>query len=353
MSKKRKRKQQAGSSSRPQASRADRTASAQDSVPEAPPSRASSGSVPVSVETSAMPRRETLSPWPVLEPRSSARLRAQAESRRELDFSRDDDEDEVPGRRTPSQISIPPVVDAEPVVDVVGADSTTLRFFEEGERASRRSLEELAALAEEDELDIERPKHQTPVAQERRTRLARYVRYTVAGAALLCVLAGGRLLTQPPSAPEIVSAATLQTATIAPEYGATAAPEVVQPQAAQPSQAAQQTQVAQPGIAAETTAPAPAVAQVEPAAEAIEGPAPSAADEKKIARAALERGRVQDAIEAAERSVDFDPTDAEAWLILGAGYLEKGRSADARKAFQSCSKEAKRGPVGECRAFLR
>jgi len=59
------------------------------------------------------------------------------------------------------------------------------------------------------------------------------------------------------------------------------------------------------------------------------------------------------AIEAGEASVAADPTDAEAWLLLGAAYDSKGRPADARRAYQSCMQQGKRGPKGECAALLR
>ncbi len=79
---------------------------------------------------------------------------------------------------------------------------------------------------------------------------------------------------------------------------------------------------------------------------------PKAAKTEKIAaQRALERGKMADAIEAGERSVALDPTDAEAWLILGAAYQEKGKGAEARRCFTACVKEAKRGPKGECAAM--
>jgi hypothetical protein len=33
--------------------------------------------------------------------------------------------------------------------------------------------------------------------------------------------------------------------------------------------------------------------------------------------------------------------------------MEKGKHAEARKLFQACLKEAKKGPRGECGAMLR
>jgi hypothetical protein len=58
------------------------------------------------------------------------------------------------------------------------------------------------------------------------------------------------------------------------------------------------------------------------------------------------------AIAAGAQSVELDLTDAEAWLILGAAYQLAGKGAEARSAFYGCSKLAKRGDVGECRALV-
>jgi Flp pilus assembly protein TadD len=74
---------------------------------------------------------------------------------------------------------------------------------------------------------------------------------------------------------------------------------------------------------------------------------------KQDAEKALEKGRAAQAIEAAERSVALDPTDAEAWLILGAGYDQRGAFAQARRCFATCAKVATRGPRRECAALLR
>jgi Flp pilus assembly protein TadD len=78
-----------------------------------------------------------------------------------------------------------------------------------------------------------------------------------------------------------------------------------------------------------------------------------AAKEKTASRIALERGRLGAAIEAGERSVALDPTDGEAWLILGAAYQTKGNAKDARRCYKTCIEQAKRGPRGECAAMLR
>jgi Flp pilus assembly protein TadD len=76
-------------------------------------------------------------------------------------------------------------------------------------------------------------------------------------------------------------------------------------------------------------------------------------DTKEAAQAALEHGKVPLAIELGERSVSLDPTDAEAWLVLGAAYLQRGASKDARRCFSSCVEQATHGGQRECAALLR
>jgi Flp pilus assembly protein TadD len=94
---------------------------------------------------------------------------------------------------------------------------------------------------------------------------------------------------------------------------------------------------------AETAAPAPT--------EAPELDPKAAAKEKNTARTLLERGKHNDAIEAGERSVALDPTDGEAWLILGAAYQEKGDMKNARRSYKACLEQGKRGPKYECAAM--
>jgi Flp pilus assembly protein TadD len=90
------------------------------------------------------------------------------------------------------------------------------------------------------------------------------------------------------------------------------------------------------------------------AAASASAEAPGDAKAKKAkARALLERRKLSEAIEAAERSTVLDPTDGEAWLILGAALQEKGDLANARRAYASCVKEGKKGPRNECANLLR
>ncbi len=112
---------------------------------------------------------------------------------------------------------------------------------------------------------------------------------------------------------------------------ATPAPELVAPAPAAP--------------APELVAPAPAAPATEPLAhqEAKTGnetPAPDpgeAVKQKRASRLALERGRTAASIEAGEHAVRLDPLDADAWLILGAAYQQKGDLAEARRCYKACA----------------
>jgi tetratricopeptide (TPR) repeat protein len=131
------------------------------------------------------------------------------------------------------------------------------------------------------------------------------------------------------------------------------------PSVADPSVAAAAPGANDPTAGSGATGDAP-LAQ-DPAGAPADEPAPeiaaqaslSAADAKRDAQRAIDRGLIADAIEAGEQSVALDPTDADAWLVLGAAYQMKGRYADARHCFASCADQARRGPRWECRALLR
>jgi tetratricopeptide (TPR) repeat protein len=78
-----------------------------------------------------------------------------------------------------------------------------------------------------------------------------------------------------------------------------------------------------------------------------------AADAKRLAQRALDKGKAAIAIEQGERSVALDAGDAEAWLILGAAYMQRGNFAKARRCFSSCVQMATRGARAECAALMR
>jgi hypothetical protein len=112
-----------------------------------------------------------------------------------------------------------------------------------------------------------------------------------------------------------------------------------------------------PAVTAPEADPAPTPAPADSADEvAADNPEPdpqSALEAKKQSLHELELAHLAAATEAGERSVSLDPTDADAWRILGAAYQKRGAYADARRCFASCSKLATRGDRFECSALLR
>ncbi|NVL67684.1 tetratricopeptide repeat protein, partial [Escherichia coli] len=73
------------------------------------------------------------------------------------------------------------------------------------------------------------------------------------------------------------------------------------------------------------------------------------------AQKALEKeGEARSASRAAElawKATTRDPSNAEAWLTLGAAYHSLGNKAQAMNAYRSCAKHATGPRVAECRAL--
>ncbi|MEA2752463.1 MAG: hypothetical protein QOI41_6606 [Myxococcales bacterium] len=221
----------------------------------------------------------------------------------------------------------PAAIAAEPTFDDDAAD-----FFRVGE-----SLPPPATVEVDDERDhVARGDVNAfdPVAlaaAARRRAFSRHVLGVVALAVVVCIAAFVRSATGAPSSVSAPVATALAKSTPPP-------PETVATKAEAPAAVA----------SAEAPAPAPTVApdaptEISPAAARVA---------REDARRLLEGGAAAAAAAAGIHSVELDPTDAEAWLILGAAYQLAGNGTEARNAFRSCSKLAKRGNVGECRAFV-
>jgi hypothetical protein len=212
----------------------------------------------------------------------------------------------------------------------------------------------------------------------RRAQFTKYVKVILAGSMVVCVAAiisvsmrrthpdatvaaaattpmrPMRLAPPPPASvsvePSAASANTdpsVASATAEPSTSAT--PPTDAPMGSASAAATDSAPVPSPGPEPSASAAAPpSSASGEPTAELD----PKAAlKEKRQSQRALDNGKVADAIEHGEASVKLDPTDAEAWLILGAAYQMKGDLANAKRSFGSCLKEGKRGPRGECAAM--
>jgi len=214
-----------------------------------------------------------------------------------------------------------------------------------------------------------------PSTARRRAQLARYVKVAVGLSSALCLAALVKVAvahngeadrgTHRPAA--VAVQAPLTPLQEPPPAATTAEPtKPAEPRppattaAAEPTRpattAAAQTSPPPAETAAPAPAPSPATTEAAPQAAATAAdtaPAASpdpvqAGKEKKASQTALERGKVGDSIEAGERSVALDPTDGEAWLILGAAYQQKGDMTNARRCYRACLEQGKRGPKYEC-----
>ncbi len=73
----------------------------------------------------------------------------------------------------------------------------------------------------------------------------------------------------------------------------------------------------------------------------------------ELARLQLARQRTREAAELAERATAIDPSNALAWVTLGAARQERGDHQGARQAYLNCVKLGKGRFVSECRSMLR
>jgi hypothetical protein len=192
-----------------------------------------------------------------------------------------------------------------------------------------------------DDAAREQARFQSPAFKERQRYLMRYVAGAVAFSGAICLAAFFRVAAASPD----VTPRAAHASQVVP----------VQAPAELPV-----TPPAEPVVVAAALPPPPAAVPVAPEAPAVAAPSPSPApptasdlalarQSKEAAMHALEGGSWAAAIAAAERSVRLDPTDGEAWLILGGAYQERGSDRAARRAFASCSQSAKPGRArSEC-----
>jgi cytochrome c-type biogenesis protein CcmH/NrfG len=64
---------------------------------------------------------------------------------------------------------------------------------------------------------------------------------------------------------------------------------------------------------------------------------------------ALAKGDTPRAIALARQAVAGNPSNADAWLTLGAAYQASGNGAAAHDAYRSCVAQAHSANVNECR----
>ncbi len=252
-------------------------------------------------------------------------------------------DEETPSIIPPATLILP-VVPAKPAKPATPDDEAVSVAFFEAPNSPSLAPVEFDLDDENDPLAIRRLSL-TPAGVARRAQLGRYVAAAVGLAALVGVAGAvrGRSAREAMSATMSVAALSERPALAAASPAKVQAAAVVQP-ATLPAPVAVPVPV--------VPAPAEEVKKVEEAKTPELDPV-QAKKEKNASRNALEAGKNVKAIEAGERSVALDPTDAEAWLILGAAYQTKGNNAEAKRCFKSCLTEGKRGPKGECAAMAR
>jgi DNA-binding response OmpR family regulator len=100
----------------------------------------------------------------------------------------------------------------------------------------------------------------------------------------------------------------------------------------------------------------PALSPPRSSATAVAAPTPvepqGGASLTQQAQRWLERGSASRAAEVARRATAADPSNAEAWLTLGAAYDASGNRAQARLAYKNCVDNGRGPRVGECKALL-
>jgi hypothetical protein len=67
----------------------------------------------------------------------------------------------------------------------------------------------------------------------------------------------------------------------------------------------------------------------------------------------LEQGNFVSAMVEAQAVVQSDPTQAEAWLVLGAAAQAQGKDADAKRFYSECVHRGRGPAVVECKHFAQ
>ena len=96
--------------------------------------------------------------------------------------------------------------------------------------------------------------------------------------------------------------------------------------------------------------PLPAVIARETPIEGHDAPGASIVSQ---ANHALRRGATERALALARQAVAANPSDADAWLVLGAACQSTGDSAGAHDAYNNCLQRAHTANISECRLLAR
>jgi hypothetical protein len=293
---------------------------------------------------------------PVCEPAPSLRTEPPAAAAEEQtgELPRNDDASPTDAEAPPDAPRVDEPEPQEESVPPAGDVTVDEAFFSEGDL--QRHLDASGDIdddtEDDDPLDPVRRKSLASV-RARRERFGRYVGWAVAGASAVCLVALllPKLQRVSGTTPAPASVTRMEQGDRA-QQSATATSALVAPPSPIVSAALLSVPVAS-AVPALSAAPAASASSPEPQ-PAASAPADTgdARAEKAKAQKALERGKLAEAIEAGERSVKLDPTDSEAWLLLGASYQEKGKMPEAQRAYAACVKEGKTPARAECAKML-
>jgi len=201
-------------------------------------------------------------------------------------------------------------------------------------------------------IDARHAQKMTAAAHARRAHLARYVKWAVGGATALLLLGiTVSKLRHPDNEPvrrEIAHAAQVTT-------------PPVQPEQAKPVDVPAVVELADQGNLddkkVEDTKVDDKADEVKDDTDKKPDELPpekpkNAWQEKQTAKAALERGANGVAVASGERSVALDASDGEAWLVLGAAYQAMGNVGQAKRCYNACISQGKKGPISDCKDVL-
>ena len=141
-----------------------------------------------------------------------------------------------------------------------------------------------------------------------------------------------------------------ETATAAPSEPAPGSTPVENPEAVYAATGVADTYEAQLALARRLKRGSRAVAAYRRAIALNPEASPALAE---LARLMLARQNTREASELAERATAIDPSNALAWVTLGAARQMRGDRQGARQAYRNCAKLGKGRYVRECRAMLR
>jgi tetratricopeptide (TPR) repeat protein len=243
-------------------------------------------------------------------------------------------------------IAITEPVDA-PRASLDALDEAFFQQAEAMEEEARAKMESFPPVAEDlsAQAKVQPP---SPAVLARRTKFRKLVAAVVAAGALFVVGGIGKSLL---SRSAVAAEPATHTAAVAAE-GPAAAP-LAEPAAAPIAEpVAVPVAVPEPKATAEPVAiaaPEPVAAQA--TAEAQEKAAGGVENPRAEALKLLNRGKLKEAIPMASAAIQQEPDHALGYLYLGAALQDSGKHRDAVAAYSDCVRNAKKGPVWECRAM--